>query len=632
MNSNVKTAIFWVVLVCVAILLWTVVKQNTARTVQDLSFTDFLKQVEAGRVKEVEIAGTEVRGQMDDKTPLHTVVPMGYDKVYDLLREKNVVVRIKESSSGTWITVVINAIPFVLLLAFWVFMMRQMQSGGNKALSFGKSRARMHSSQQKKVTFKDVAGVEEAKEELQEIIEFLREPQKFQKLGGRIPKGVLLIGPPGTGKTLLARAIAGEGNVPFFSISGSDFVEMFVGVGASRVRDLFEQGKKNAPCIIFIDEIDAVGRHRGAGLGGGHDEREQTLNQLLVEMDGFESNEGVILVAATNRPDVLDPALLRPGRFDRRVVVSLPDVKGREMILKVHTKKTPLSDDVDLSVIGRGTPGFAGADLANLVNEAALLAARQNRKVVTMADFELAKDKVMMGAERRSMILSEEDKKVTAYHEAGHALVAALIKDADPLHKVSIIPRGRALGITMQLPTGDVLNRTKAQMESRLTVCMAGRLGEWRYTHQLSTGARNDIEQATELARAMVCDYGMSRLGPISFGKKDEQIFLGREIAQHRDFSEATAIKIDEAVQEMVEEADKRAQSMIEEYNWALEQIVIALLERESIDGEEVKAILAGKPGKTATAGESQDEGHMEVLRPEVRRVNPPLIDGPQTA
>ncbi|MGJ5819173.1 ATP-dependent zinc metalloprotease FtsH [Paludibaculum fermentans] len=632
MNSNVKTAIFWVVLVCVAILLWTVVKQNTARTVQDLAFTDFLKQVEAGRVKEVEIAGTEVRGQMDDKTPLHTVVPLSYDKLYDLLREKNVVVRIKESSSGTWITVVINAIPFVLLLAFWVFMMRQMQSGGNKALSFGKSRARMHSSQQKKVTFKDVAGVEEAKEELQEIIEFLREPQKFQKLGGRIPKGVLLIGPPGTGKTLLARAIAGEGNVPFFSISGSDFVEMFVGVGASRVRDLFEQGKKNAPCIIFIDEIDAVGRHRGAGLGGGHDEREQTLNQLLVEMDGFESNEGVILVAATNRPDVLDPALLRPGRFDRRVVVSLPDVKGREMILKVHTKKTPLSDDVDLSVIGRGTPGFAGADLANLVNEAALLAARQNRKVVTMADFELAKDKVMMGAERRSMILTEEDKKVTAYHEAGHALVAALIKEADPLHKVSIVPRGRALGITMQLPTGDVLNRSKAQMESRLTVCMAGRLGEWRYTHQLSTGARNDIEQATELARAMVCDYGMSRLGPISFGKKDEQIFLGREIAQHRDFSEATAIKIDEAVQEMVEDADKRAHAIIEEYNWALEQIVIALLERESIDGEEVKAILAGKPGKTAVAGESQDEGHQEVLRPEVRRANPPLIDGPQTA
>ncbi|MBI5085613.1 MAG: ATP-dependent metallopeptidase FtsH/Yme1/Tma family protein [Acidobacteria bacterium] len=637
MNSNVKTAIFWVVLVCVAILLWTVVKTNGARTVQDLSFTDFLKQVEAGHVKEVSISGTEVRGQMEDKQELRTTIPATYDKVYDLLREKNVVVRIKEANSSTWITVLINAVPFVLLLAFWVFMMRQMQSGGNKALSFGKSRARMHSSQQKKVTFKDVAGVEEAKEELQEIIEFLREPQKFQKLGGRIPKGVLLIGPPGTGKTLLARAIAGEGNVPFFSISGSDFVEMFVGVGASRGRDLFEQGKKNAPCIIFIDEIDAVGRHRGAGLGGGHDEREQTLNQLLVEMDGFESNEGVILVAATNRPDVLDPALLRPGRFDRRVVVSLPDVKGREMILRVHTKKTPLSDDVDLSVIARGTPGFAGADLANLVNEAALLAARQNRKVVTMADFEVAKDKVLMGAERRSMILTEEDKKVTAFHEAGHALVAALLKDADPLHKVSIIPRGRALGITMQLPTGDVLNRTKAQMEARLCVAMAGRLGEIRYTHQLSTGARNDIEQATELARAMVCDYGMSDLGPLSFGKKDEQIFLGREIAQHRDYSEATAIKIDEAVRRMVEAADQRAAALIEEYAWALDGIVQALLERESIDGQEVKAILDGQPAAQLEAGEpaaAGDDGRQEVLRPEPRRDSPGLIGGerPQPA
>jgi cell division protease FtsH len=494
----------------------------------------------------------------------------------------------------------------------------------------------MHSSQQKKVTFKDVAGVEEAKEELQEIIEFLREPQKFQKLGGRIPKGVLLIGPPGTGKTLLARAIAGEGNVPFFSISGSDFVEMFVGVGASRVRDLFEQGKKNAPCIIFIDEIDAVGRHRGAGLGGGHDEREQTLNQLLVEMDGFESNEGVILVAATNRPDVLDPALLRPGRFDRRVVVNLPDVKGRELILKVHTKKIPLADDVDLSVIARGTPGFAGADLANLVNEAALLAARQNRKVVTMSDIEVAKDKVLMGAERRSMILTEEDKKTTAYHEAGHALVAALMKDADPLHKVSIIPRGRALGVTMQLPTGDVLNRTKEQLEARLCVAMAGRIGEALYTHQLSTGARNDIEQATELARAMVCDFGMSRLGPLSFGKKDEQIFLGREIAQHRDYSEATAIKIDEEVRRLVEEADKKASGLIEEYGWALEEIVAALLEKESIDGEEVKAIIARRSAQSLPAEPEQTEsGHQEVLRPEAPRLaNPGLIDGesPQPA
>ena len=644
MNSNVKTAIFWVVLVCIAVLLWTVVKTNTGRQVTDLSFTDFVKQVEAGRVVEVTISGTEVSGRLQGNTEIHTVIPAGYDKIYDLLTEKNVITRIKEPSSGNWVTILVNAVPFVLLLAFWIFMMRQMQSGGNKALSFGKSRARMHSSQQKKVTFKDVAGVEEAKEELQEIIEFLREPQKFQKLGGRIPKGVLLIGPPGTGKTLLARAIAGEANVPFFSISGSDFVEMFVGVGASRVRDLFEQGKKNAPCIIFIDEIDAVGRHRGAGLGGGHDEREQTLNQLLVEMDGFESNEGVILVAATNRPDVLDPALLRPGRFDRRVVVSLPDVKGREQILKVHTRKTPLADDVDLSIIARGTPGFSGADLANLVNEAALMAARQNRKVVTMMDFELAKDKVLMGAERRSMMLTEEDRKVTAYHEAGHALVAALLPDADPLHKVTIIPRGRALGVTMQLPTGDVLNRTKSQLEARLTVAMAGRIGEMRYTKQLSTGARNDIEQATELARAMVCDYGMSDLGPLSFGRKEEQIFLGREIAQHRDYSEATAIRIDEEIRRLVDNANRRAEALIDEYSWALEEIVRTLLERESIDGAEVKAILERGPRKAEAAPPAEPEPvpaaasvsgeTQKVLRPEPRPLTPGLLDGenPQPA
>jgi cell division protease FtsH len=643
MNSNVKTAIFWVVLVCIAVLLWTVVKTNTGRQVNDLSFTDFIKQVEAGRVVEVTIAGTEVSGRLQGNAEIRTVIPPGYDRVYDLLTEKGVTTRIKEPSTGNWVTILVNAVPFVLLLAFWIFMMRQMQSGGNKALSFGKSRARMHSSQQKKVTFKDVAGVEEAKEELQEIIEFLREPQKFQKLGGRIPKGVLLIGPPGTGKTLLARAIAGEANVPFFSISGSDFVEMFVGVGASRVRDLFEQGKKNAPCIIFIDEIDAVGRHRGAGLGGGHDEREQTLNQLLVEMDGFESNEGVILVAATNRPDVLDPALLRPGRFDRRVVVSLPDVKGRELILKVHTRKIPLGDDVDLSIIARGTPGFAGADLANLVNEAALLAARQNRKVVTMVDFELAKDKVLMGAERRSLMLTDEDRKVTAYHEAGHALVAALLPDADPLHKVTIIPRGRALGVTMQLPTGDVLNRTKVQLEARLTVAMAGRIGEMRYTNQLSTGARNDIEQATELARAMVCDYGMSDLGPLSFGRKEEQIFLGREIAQHRDYSEATAIRIDEEIRRLVDNAHKRAECLINEYSWALEEIVRTLLERESIDGAEVKAILergpaaaqAEPPARSAEpAPVPASEETQEVLRPESRPIAPGLIDGehPQPA
>ncbi len=479
-------------------------------------------------------------------------------------------------------------------------MMRQMQSGGNKALSFGKSRARLHSTQQKKVTFKDVAGVEEAKEELQEIIEFLREPQKFQKLGGRIPKGVLLIGPPGTGKTLLARAIAGEASVPFFSISGSDFVEMFVGVGASRVRDLFEQGKKNAPCIIFIDEIDAVGRHRGAGLGGGHDEREQTLNQLLVEMDGFESNEGVILVAATNRPDVLDPALLRPGRFDRRVVVGRPDVQGREAILRVHTKKIPLGDNVDLSVLARGTPGLAGADLANLVNEAALNAARQNRKVVMMLDFELAKDKILMGAERKSMILSDAEKRNTAYHEAGHALVAAVIPNADPLHKVTIIPRGMALGVTMQLPIDDKHSYNKDYLLAQLAILMAGRIAEEKYMHHMTTGAGNDIERATDLARKMVCEWGMSELGPLSFGKKEEQIFLGREIAQHRDYSEETAIRIDEQVKKLVQGGYDTAAGIIDEHSDALVQIAEALLEREILDGNEVMQIIKGQTARAA--------------------------------
>ena len=454
-NSNVKTAVFWVFIIMVVVLFWTVVHNTKSRPDAQLSYTSLMNDVNAGKIKSVTITGNDLHGNYkDDNQELHAIIPNNHQNLDDAMLAHGVDIHYNKEAGGGWVSILINAVPFVLLLAFWIFMMRQMQSGGNKALSFGKSRARLHSSQQKKVTFKDVAGVEEAKEELQEIIEFLREPQKFQKLGGRIPKGVLLIGPPGTGKTLLARAIAGEANVPFFSISGSDFVEMFVGVGASRVRDLFEQGKKNAPCIIFIDEIDAVGRHRGAGLGGGHDEREQTLNQLLVEMDGFESNEGVILVAATNRPDVLDPALLRPGRFDRRVVVGRPDVKGREMILRVHTKKTPLADDVDFTVVARGTPGFAGADLANLVNEAALVAARQNRKVVTQFDFELAKDKVMMGVERKSLIISDEEKRNTAYHEAGHALVAALLPEADPLHKVTIIPRGMALGLTMQLPLG----------------------------------------------------------------------------------------------------------------------------------------------------------------------------------
>jgi cell division protease FtsH len=519
--------------------------------------------------------------------------------------------------------VLFNIGPFVLIIAVWFFFMRQMQSGGNKALSFGKSRARLLSMQQKKVTFKDVAGVDEAKEELKEIIEYLREPQKFQKLGGRIPKGVLLVGPPGTGKTLLARAVAGEANVPFFSISGSDFVEMFVGVGASRVRDLFEQGKKNAPCIIFIDEIDAVGRHRGAGLGGGHDEREQTLNQLLVEMDGFESNDGVILVAATNRPDVLDPALLRPGRFDRRVVVGLPDVRGREEILRVHVKKVPVSDDTNLNVLARGTPGFSGADLANMVNEAALSAARMNRKQVTMYDFEVAKDKVLMGAERKSMLLTEEEKRVTAYHEAGHALVSFRHVHSDPIHKVTIIPRGMALGVTIFLP-GDRHNYTRDYLEANLAIAYGGRVSEEIFLNQMSTGAGSDIESATDLARRMVCEYGMSRLGPLTFGKKEEQIFLGREIAQHRDFSEETARQIDLEVRRLIDEAYQSAHSIVESHADAMHRIAAALLERETIDAEEVKMLIEGQelPPLRSVLASPSDTGSgpvQQVLKPESR-------------
>ncbi len=635
MNSNIKTAIFWVVLICVVVLLVTVVRTGKTQNEQQLSFTGFMNDVEAGKVKSVTITDGEVRGTYRESTDtLRVQIPKNYPDIYKVLREKGVNVDIKEANSSGWVSLLVNFLPFILLGGLWIFMLRQMQSGGNKALSFGKSRARLHSSQQKKVTFKDVAGVDEAKEELQEIIEFLREPQKFQKLGGRIPKGVLLIGSPGTGKTLLARAIAGEANVPFFSISGSDFVEMFVGVGASRVRDLFEQGKKNAPCIIFIDEIDAVGRHRGAGLGGGHDEREQTLNQLLVEMDGFESNEGVILVAATNRPDVLDPALLRPGRFDRRVVVGRPDVKGRELILKVHTKKTPLSDDVDLSVIARGTPGFAGADLANLVNEAALVAARQNRKVVTMYDFEVAKDKVMMGAERKSMIISDEEKRGTAYHEAGHALVAALIPNADPVHKVSIIPRGMALGVTMQLPIEDKHSYSREYLEAQLSNLMAGRIAEEKFLDKVTTGAGNDIERATELARKMVCEWGMSRLGPLSFGKKEEQIFLGREIAQHRDYSEDTAVKIDDEVRRLVDEGYRRASTIIEEHSDALVRIAEALLEREVLDGSEIKQLIEGTPLPAYHASKSDGGDKQQVIRPESAQRIPGLVEGerPQPA
>jgi cell division protease FtsH len=594
---------FWLFIILLGVLLWTLVSKSGQSAREDEpTYSDFMAQVDRGNVKDVTMYLSPTSYELDgewrepSKKFRITIFKESAEGLTQTLRDKNVIINVKEVNRADWVSFLLNAAPLFLLVAFWIFMMRQMQAGGNKALSFGKSRARLLTAQQKKATFKDVAGTDEAKEELQEIIEFLKDPQKFQKLGGRIPKGVLLVGPPGTGKTLLARAIAGEANVPFFSISGSDFVEMFVGVGASRVRDLFEQGKKNAPCIIFIDEIDAVGRHRGAGLGGGHDEREQTLNALLVEMDGFESNEGVILIAATNRPDVLDPALLRPGRFDRRVVVARPDIKGREEILRVHTRKVPLSEDVDLSVIARGTPGFSGADLANLVNEAALWAARQGRKFVAMYDFEMSKDKVLMGVERKSMILSDEEKKNTAYHEAGHALVAAMTPGTDPLHKVTIIPRGMALGLTMQLPIDDKHTYTKTYLEGTLTVLMGGRTAEEIVLGHITTGAGNDIERATEIARKMVCDWGMSSLGPLAFGKKEEAIFLGREIAQHRDYSEDTAIRIDQEVRRIITAAYENAQNIMQTHRDILERIALALLEREVLDATELKALIAGQP------------------------------------
>ncbi|HXP78582.1 MAG TPA: ATP-dependent zinc metalloprotease FtsH [Verrucomicrobiae bacterium] len=594
---------FWLFIIMLAVLLWTLVsKSGQSAREEEPSYSEFMAQVDRGNVKEVTLylspTSYEIEGEWREPSKKFrtTIFKESAPDLAKTLRDKQVLINVKEVNRADWVTFLLNAAPLFLLVAFWIFMMRQMQAGGNKALSFGKSRARLLTAQQKKATFKDVAGTDEAKEELQEIIEFLKDPQKFQKLGGRIPKGVLLVGPPGTGKTLLARAIAGEANVPFFSISGSDFVEMFVGVGASRVRDLFEQGKKNAPCIIFIDEIDAVGRHRGAGLGGGHDEREQTLNALLVEMDGFESNEGVILIAATNRPDVLDPALLRPGRFDRRVVVARPDVKGREEILRVHTRKVPLSDDVELSVIARGTPGFSGADLANLVNEAALWAARQGRKLVIMADFEMSKDKVLMGVERKSMILSEEEKRNTAFHEAGHALVAAITPGTDPLHKVTIIPRGMALGLTMQLPIDDKHTYTKTYLEGTLTVLMGGRCAEEIFLGHITTGAGNDIERATDISRKMVCEWGMSSLGPLAYGKKEEAIFLGREIAQHRDYSEDTAIRIDQEVHSIVTTAYNNARGVLENNRDTLERIALALLDREVLDATELKLLMENKP------------------------------------
>jgi len=567
---------------------------NKPKPVQErLNYSDFITAVDAGKVKSVVISGNDVLGKYTDGKEFRTYRPTDAS-ISETLIEKKVEVSAKpEEEKFSWFSIFISWFPLILLVGVWIFFMRQMQSGGGKAMSFGKSRAKLLTESSVKITFEDVAGIEEAKEELEEIIQFLKDPKKFTKLGGRIPKGVLLMGPPGTGKTLLARAIAGEAGVPFFSISGSDFVEMFVGVGASRVRDLFVQGKKNAPCIIFIDEIDAVGRHRGAGLGGGHDEREQTLNQLLVEMDGFESNEGVILIAATNRPDVLDPALLRPGRFDRQVIVPRPDVKGREMILKVHAKKVPLAADVDLELMARGTPGFSGADLSNAVNEAALLAARRNKEQVEMIDFDDAKDKVLMGVERRSMVISEEEKKSTAFHEAGHTLVAKLLPGTDPIHKVSIIPRGRALGVTMQLPIEDKHSYTKESLLDRIAVLMGGRAAEEIIFSTMTTGAGNDIERATEMARKMVCEWGMSeKLGPVSFGKKDEQIFLGREMAMHKNFSEATAIEIDTEIRRIVDENYARVKQLLTENVGLLHSIANALIEKENLSGLEVEALM----------------------------------------
>ena len=593
MNSRTKNILFWVVVGLFMILLFNLFSVPHHEPEEDVIFSEFMTKLDKGEVERVIIKSSHISAILKDKTRIRTY-SVEYPELVQVLRDKGVQIEAKPPDESPWyITFLVTWGPFVLFLGLWFFLMRQMQMGGNKALSFGKSRARLLTEERKKVLFADVAGVDEAKNEVLEIIEFLKDPRKFQKLGGRIPKGVLIVGPPGTGKTLLAKAIAGEANVPFFSISGSDFVEMFVGVGASRVRDLFEQGKKHAPCIIFIDEIDAVGRLRGAGLGGGHDEREQTLNQLLVEMDGFDTTEGVILVAATNRPDVLDPALLRPGRFDRQVVVNRPDLRGRAEILKVHTKKVPIATNVELEKIARGTPGFSGADLENLVNEAALWAARLNKKEVEVVDFEMAKDKVLMGAERKSLILSDEEKRTTAYHEAGHALIAKLIPGTDPVHKVTIIPRGRALGVTMQLPIDDRHGYSKGYLLNQLAILMGGRVAEELVLKEMTTGAGNDLERATDLARKMVCEWGMSeKMGPLTFGKQNEQVFLGREMGSQRDFSDQIAMEIDQEVRRLVTENYERAKRLLTENMASLKRLAEALLEKEVLDGSDIDQIL----------------------------------------
>jgi len=622
LNQFYKNLALWLVIGIVLIALFNMFNQPL-NPQSEVVFSDFMDKVEQGQINEVVISGDNISGKYMDGNAFQTTAPPKDPDLIKSLRQKNVRIVVVPPEQTSWyMSILISWFPMLLLLGIWIFFMRQMQSGGGKAMSFGKSKARLLNDTKNKTTFKDVAGVDEAKEELHEIIEFLKEPQKFSKLGGKIPKGVLLVGPPGTGKTLLARAISGEANVPFFSISGSDFVEMFVGVGASRVRDLFEQGKKNSPCIIFIDEIDAVGRHRGAGLGGGHDEREQTLNQLLVEMDGFENNEGVILIAATNRPDVLDPALLRPGRFDRQVTVGRPDVKGREGILKVHTSTVPLLDGVDLKIIARGTPGFTGADLANLVNEAALLAARDDKKAVAMSDFEEAKDKVMMGVERRSMVISEKEKKTTAYHEAGHALVAVLLPGTDPLHKVTIIPRGRALGVTMQLPMDEQHTYQRNYLINSLAILMGGRCAEEICLGEMTTGAGNDIERATEMARKMVCEWGMSeKMGPLTYGAKEEQVFLGKDFSSQKNFSDQTAKLIDQEVKTLVMGGYTRATELLTQNRDKLEEMAQALLEHETLNAKNIQNILNGKDisdneDSGTTQNSKNDETPSEKIKP----------------
>ena len=596
MSSFYKNLIFWAIICIIMVLLYKLFLPKPRQSTFDKKYSDFISAVENNQVQSVETQGRNIIWIDKEKNRFKTYAPEDPEMI-KILRDKKVVINAKkEEESPFWQNILISWFPMILLIGVWIFFMRQMQVGGGKALSFGKSKAKILTKELHQVTFENVAGIEEAKDELEEIIAFLRDPKRFTKLGGRIPKGVLLIGAPGTGKTLLARAIAGEADVPFFSISGSDFVEMFVGVGASRVRDLFLQGKRNAPCIIFIDEIDAVGRHRGAGLGGGHDEREQTLNQLLVEMDGFESNEGVILIAATNRPDVLDPALLRPGRFDRQVVVPVPDVKGREEILKVHSNKIPLAEDVNLTLLARGTPGFTGADLENLVNEAALLAARLGKERVEMVDLEQAKDKVMMGVERKSMIIPLEERRITAFHEAGHTLVAKMIPGTDPIHKVTIIPRGRALGITQQLPLDEKHTYPKDYLLNNIAIMMGGRVAEELVLNSQTTGAGNDIERSTEIARKMVCEWGMSdNLGPLAYGKKEEQIFLGREFAQHRDYSEETARLIDNEIRGIVTQGHERAKEIIQMNIAILHKLANTLLEKEVLDGNQIEAIIKGE-------------------------------------